>query len=101
MSLRNEQGTQHGESDLDALIGELSDSVRHEATACGVTYRLEVARNLAQIHFDRVQLRNALIEIIHDALRGLALGQVEARELVARITLMPTREIEITVNLRR
>jgi hypothetical protein len=100
-SLNDEQCTQHDENDLDALIHELSHSVRDEAKACGVTFHLEVAQDLAQIGFDRAQIRNVLFEMVHDALRGLALGQVEARELVARITLMPSQEIEISVDLRR
>jgi hypothetical protein len=100
-SLSDEQRTQHDENDLDALIHELSDSVRHEAKACGVTFRLEVVQDLAQIRFDHAQMGNVLVEMVHDALRGLALGQVEARELVARITLTPSQEIAISVDLRR
>ena len=100
-SLSDEQSTRHNESDLDALTHELSDSVGDEAKACGVAFRLEVTQDLAQIRFDRMQLRNVLVEMVDDALRGLALGQVEAHELVARITLMPTQEIAISVDLRR
>jgi hypothetical protein len=46
-------------------------------------------------------MENAVIEMVHDALRGLALGQVEARELVARVMLTPAREVEVRVELRR
>jgi hypothetical protein len=89
------------EIDLDALIHELSDSLLYASEACGVTFRLEVAQDLAQIRFNRGQMGSALVEMVHDALRGLALGQVEARELVARIMLTPAREVEVCVELRR
>jgi hypothetical protein len=97
----SDQHARHEEIDFDAPIDELSDSLKYESEACGVTFRLELAQDLAQIRFDRGQMGNALIEMVHDALRGLALGQVEARELVARITLMPSQEIAICVDLRR
>jgi hypothetical protein len=97
----DDQRARHEEIDLDAPIDELSDSLKYESEACGVTFRLEVAQDLAQIRFDRGQMGHALIEMVHDALRGLALGQVEARELLARITLIPGQEIAISVDLRR
>jgi len=97
----DDQRARHKEIGLAALIHELSDSLRYESEACGVTFCLEVAQDLAQIRFDHGQIGNALVEMVHDALRGVALGQVEARELVARITLMPSQEIAISVDLRR
>ena len=90
-----------GGQDVDALANELSESVRAEAQDSGVTFRLEVSQDLAHIRLDRTQLRHALLERVHDALHGLALGQVEARELVARIELNSAREIEVCVALRR
>jgi hypothetical protein len=89
------------ETNLDALVLDLSDSVRVEAEACGVTFRLEVAQDLALVRLNSVALRDVLLEMVHDALHGLALGQVEARELVARIELTPAQQIEICVGLRR
>ena len=89
------------EMDLDALVYDLSDSVRAEAEACGVMFRLEVAQDLALARLDSVALRTALLEMVNDALHGLALGQVEARELVARIELTPAQQIEMCVGLRR
>jgi hypothetical protein len=96
----NEQRGRHEEFDLDPTIDELSESLRYESEAFGVMFRFEVAQDLAQVRFDRGQTGNALIEIVHDALHGLALGQVEVRELVARIMLTPAGEIEVCVELR-
>jgi hypothetical protein len=90
-----------GRLDVDALAGELSELARAEAQDSGVTFRLEVSQDLAHIRLDRAQLRHTLLERVHDALHGLALGQVEARELVARIELNSAREIEVCVDLRR
>jgi hypothetical protein len=97
----DDQDAWHDEMDLDALVHDLSDSVLAEAEACGVMFRLEVAQDLALVRLDSVALRNALLEMVHDAVHGLTLGQVEARELVARIELTPAQQIEICVGLRR
>jgi hypothetical protein len=90
-----------GGLDVDALADELSESARAEAQDSGVTFRLEVSQDIAHIRLDRAQLRRAVLERVHDALHGLALGQVEARELVARIELNSAHEIEVCVDLRR
>ena len=96
----DDQRARHEEFDLDPSIDELSESLRYESEAFGVMFRFEVAQDLAQVRFDRGQTGNALIEMVHDALHGLALGQVEARELVARILLTLAGEIEVCVKLR-
>ena len=90
-----------GRLDVDALADELKESARAEAQDSGVSFRLEVSQDLAHIRLDRAQLRHAVLERVHDALHGLALGQVEARELVARIELNGAHEIEVCVDLRR
>ena len=89
------------ETDLDALTHDLSDSIRAEAEASGVTLRLEVARDLAHIRLDHAHLQDTLLNMVHEALRGLELGQVEARELIIRIALTPARQIELGVALGR
>jgi C4-dicarboxylate-specific signal transduction histidine kinase len=98
---RGNRDARRDDLDLDALIQELTDSVKPEAEGSGVACRVEVARDLAHVTPDRVQLRNVLLEMVHEALHGLALGQLEARELVARIALTAEQEIEICVGLRR
>ncbi len=98
---RDERDACCDETDLDALLQDLAEPVRAEAADCGVHLRLELAQELAHIRLDRVELRNVLLEMVHEALLGLALGQVEARELVARIGLTSARQIEICVNLLR
>jgi hypothetical protein len=90
-----------GGLDVDALADELSESVRTDAQDSGVSFRLEVSQDLAHIRLDRAQLRHAVLESVHDALHGLALGQVEARELVARIELNCAHQIEVCVDLVR
>jgi hypothetical protein len=100
-SFSDDQDAWRDEMDLDALVHDLADPVRAEAEACGVMFRLEVAQDLALVRLDSVALRNALLEMVHDGLQGPALGQVEARELVARIELTPAQQIEICVGLRR
>ncbi|MDB6014976.1 MAG: hypothetical protein JWL65_7226 [Gammaproteobacteria bacterium] len=90
-----------GGLDVDTLANELSESARADAQDSGVTFRLEVSQDLAHIRLDRAQLRHAVLERVHDALHGLAFGQVEARELVARIELNSAHEIEVCVDLRR
>jgi hypothetical protein len=100
-SFSDDQDAWRDETNLDALVLDLADSVRVEAEACGVTFRLEVAQDLALVRLNSVALRDVLLEMVHDALHGLALGQVEARELVARIELTPAHQIEIRIGLRR
>ncbi len=89
-----------GGLDVDALIDELSESIGADAQYAGVTFRLEVSQDLAHIRLDHAKLRHAVLERVHDALHGLALGQVKARELFARIELNSAQEIEVRVDLR-
>jgi hypothetical protein len=86
---------------VDALADELSESVRADVQDSGMTFRLEVNQDVAHIRLDRGQFRRAVLDRVHDALHGLALGQVEARELVARIELDSAHEIKVCVDLRR
>ena len=89
------------ETDLDALAHDVSNAIRAEAEASGVALRLEVAPDLAHVRLDHAHLRDALLNMVHEALHGLELGQVEARELVIHIALTPARQIELSVDLGR
>jgi nitrogen-specific signal transduction histidine kinase len=89
------------QADLLTLIEELAGSIQAEAEDHGVRFRLDVPADLPQVGVDQAQLQESVLDIVNNALQCLALGQVEAGEIVLRVRLASAREIEICVELRR
>lgn len=93
---RHEPGT-HVPSDVNSVIGELTELIEADARSHGVEYRRDLQPNLPLVVLDRSQIQQVLMNLVHNALDSLALAQVEARELVIRTCGTATGDVEISV----
>ena len=84
-------------SDVNAVVGELSDLIDSDAKAHGVTYRRDLQPNLPQVVLDSSQIQQVVMNLVHNALDSLALAQVDARELVIGTHRTPGGDVEISV----
>jgi two-component system sensor kinase FixL len=93
---KNEPST-HVPSDVNAVIGELTDLIEADARSHGVEYRRDLQSDLPLVVLDRSQIQQVLMNLVHNALDSLALAQIEAREVVIRTCRTATGDVEISV----
>ena len=84
-------------SDINSVISELTDLIRSDAKAHGVHYRQELAPDLPTINIDRPQIQQVVLNLVRNALEALALGQLDARELLLRTRVIAGGDVEISV----
>ena len=84
-------------SDINTVIRELTDLIQSDAKAHGVQYRQELASDLPTINIDRAQIQQVVLNLVRNALEALALGQVDARELLLRTRATAEGDVEISV----
>jgi two-component system, LuxR family, sensor kinase FixL len=96
-NLARPQDSSRESADVNAVIHELTDLIQSDAKAHGVQYRLEMTDNLPTIHMDRAQIQQVVLNLVHNALEALALGQVDARELVVRTRSTPEADVEVSI----
>lgn len=84
-------------SDVNAVIGELTDLIESDARAHGVSYRRELQSNLPQVVLDSSQIQQVVMNLVHNALDALALAQIEAGELVIGTRCTRDGDVEISV----
>jgi two-component system sensor kinase FixL len=84
-------------ADINSVINELTDLIQSDAKAHGVQYRQELAHDLPTINIDRAQIQQVVLNLVRNALEALALGQLDARELVVRTRATPEADVEVCV----
>jgi hypothetical protein len=89
------------DGEIARRMESLSAPVRAHAQECGVGFHLELSPDLKHFRFDAAPLQQALLDMADEALRGIALGRIEAREILACIGVTPEREIEVCLDLQR
>ena len=96
-SLARTEEAARAPSNVNTVIEELTDLIQANAKAHGIEYRRDLAPDLPEIVLDRSQIQQVVMNLVHNALESLALGQVETAEVVVRTGLAATGEIEISV----
>lgn len=91
------EGTRRVQADLNDVIGELTGLIQTEARAHGVTYRTDLALQLPNVSVDRDQIQLVVLNLVRNALEALALGQVNASEIVVCTRLAPEGHITLGV----
>jgi two-component system sensor kinase FixL len=84
-------------ADINSVISELTDLIRSDAKAHGVQYRQELAPDLPTINIDRPQIQQVVLNLVRNALEALALGQLDAGELLLRTRATAAGDVEISV----
>ncbi len=93
---KSEPGTQVP-TDVNAVVGELTDLIEADARSHGVAYRRDLQPDLPLVLLDRSQIQQVLMNLVHNALDSLALAQIEARELVIKTCGTASGDVEISV----
>jgi two-component system sensor kinase FixL len=84
-------------SDVNAVVGELSELIEADARAHGVNCRCDLQMNLPEVVLDRSQIQQVIMNLVHNALDSLALAQIEAKELVICTRGTAGGDVEISV----
>lgn len=84
-------------ADVNIVIEELTELIHADANAHGVEYRRELAPDLPGLVLDRSQIQQVVMNLVHNALEALALGQLDTKEVVVRTRATASGDVEISV----
>jgi two-component system sensor kinase FixL len=84
-------------TDVNVLIGELTELIQLDAKTHEVRYRLELAVEPPQANVDRGRLQQVILNLVHNALEALAGSPGGVREVAVRTRLTSEGEVEIAV----
>jgi two-component system sensor kinase FixL len=96
-SMARDDGTQRGPEDINAVVAELTDLIRSEANSQAVVYKVELAMDLPELAVHRGQIQQVVLNVVHNALEALALGEKGGREIVVRTRAAADGDVEISV----
>lgn len=83
-------------TDINALIGELSELIALDTKTREVSYRLEFSPNLPDTRVDRAQIQQVVLNLVRNAVEALA-ESAGKRELVIRTLALTDGDVEIAV----
>jgi two-component system sensor kinase FixL len=84
-------------TDVNVLIGELTELIQLDAKTHEVRYRLELAVEPPQANVDRGRLQQVILNLVRNALEALAESPGGVREVAVRTRLTSEGEVEIVV----
>src|ERR1700722_13254080 len=84
-------------TDVNVLIGELTELIQLDARTHEVQYRLELAVEPPQAIVDRARVQQVILNLVHNALEALAESPGGMREVTVRTRLTSEGEVEIAV----
>jgi two-component system sensor kinase FixL len=97
-SLARNDAMKREPTDINMLLGELTDLVQTDAKVHDVQYRLELTGALPQIEADRAQLQQVVLNLVRNAFEALAEVPGKDREVVVRTaTANDNAYVEISV----
>lgn len=95
--LARDDETQRGPADINGVIMELTDLIHSDAKAHGVQYHPVLAPDLPTVTANRAQIQQVVMNLVRNALEALALGQLDAGEVVVRTRMTDEGDVEICV----
>lgn len=78
---------------LNDLINEVSEFLNVEAKNCGVQIQLKLASQLPTIEGDPIQLRQVLLNIIHNAIESLQANEDKPKKVIVQTSLTEAGEV--------
>ena len=96
-SLARTEDGHRAPTDVNAVIEELTDLIQSDAKAHGVLYRRELAAGLPMVMLDRSQIQQVILNLVRNALEALALGQLDAAQVVVSTRCNRDGDVEISV----
>ena len=83
-------------TDINALIGELTELIALDTKTREVSYKLELASDLPETCVDRAQIQQVVLNLVRNAVEALA-ESASKRELVIRTLALADGDVEIAV----
>jgi signal transduction histidine kinase len=84
-------------TDINQLVGELTELIQLDAKTRHVQYTLDLAGALPPLEVDRAQIQQVILNLIRNALEALAESSADARRVTVRTRLLSEGDVEIAV----
>jgi len=84
-------------TDINQLVGELTELIQLDAKASHVQYTLDLAGALPPVEVDRAPIQQVILNLVRNALEALAESSADAREVTVRTRLLSEGDMEIAV----
>lgn len=83
--------------DVNEVIQELVEFLRHEASSRGISIRTDLSSAMPEIKADRVQLQQVILNLVVNAMDALNEATTAAKEVVIRSRKQGTNEVLLVV----
>ncbi len=84
-------------TDLNVLLGELTDLIQLDAKTRDVQYKLDLAAQLPLVEVDRSQMQQVVLNLVRNALEALTDSSSTPRQVAVRTRRLPDGDVEIAV----
>jgi two-component system, LuxR family, sensor kinase FixL len=84
-------------TDVNLLIGELTELIQLDARTHDVHYELELAGELPLAEVDRAQVQQLILSLVRNALEAFGESSTASRQVILSTNLLPEGDVGITV----
>ena len=84
-------------TDINQLVGELTDLIQLDAKTHDTQYKLELAARLPPANLDRAQVQQVILNLVRNAVEALSESSSGPRQIIVRTQLLPEGDLEIAV----
>lgn len=92
------QKPQTGSVQLNALITEVTDFLKVEARDSSIDIELDLAPRLPEIEADAIQLKQVLLNIVHNAIEFLQSGNAADKQVTVRSRITESGGIKVEIS---
>src|SRR5581483_4397669 len=83
--------------DVNQVVQELVEFLRHEASSRGISIRTELSSAVPEIEVDRIQLQQVILNLVMNAMDAFSEGSTPGKKIVIRSRQQGTNELLIAV----
>lgn len=84
-------------SDINHIVREAADLVSSEVRRKEITLRLELCNNMPPVLADTIQIKQVLMNLVHNAIEAIDAANWPRREVVIRTSRAPNNGVEVSV----